>query len=93
MQPTYFIVKKEHVGDKELNGFLRTAIGVQFKDTNYNILGEQTLDTLTTYSPTQMRKIKSFYVEEGEGGAKHIINFDISECSESWLSQLGNFAR
>jgi len=89
----YFIVKKEQLGGRELNGFLRSAIAMEFKDTTYSILGEQTIDTLTPYSPMQQRRIKTFYVQTGDDGPKHIINFDISECSEAWISQLGNFAR
>lgn len=86
----YFIVKKEQLGDKDLDGFLRSAIAGQFGSGPYMILGEQTVDTLTSYSPRHMRKIKTFYVQEGDGdGIKHVINFDVTECTtNSWVTGL-----
>jgi len=84
-EPTIFQVKPEQVGGKDIMDFLRQQIARQFNN-NYEIVNEQTLNKLVSYSKTP-RRIVSFLVEAG--GQQHSIFFDTTDCSAAssinWL--------
>jgi len=84
-EPTIFQVKPEQVGGKDIMDFLRQQIARQFNN-NYEIVNEQTLSKITSYSKTP-RRIVAFLVEAG--GGQHSIFFDTTDCSAAtninWL--------
>jgi hypothetical protein len=84
-EPTIFQVKPEQVGGQDIMQFLRTQIARQFNN-NYEIVNEQTLNKLVSYSKTP-RRIVAFLVEAG--GGQHSIFFDTTDCSAAtninWL--------
>jgi hypothetical protein len=84
-EPTIFQVKPEQVGGKDIMDFLRQQIARQFNN-NYEIVNEQTLNKITSYSKTP-RRIVAFLVEAG--GGQHSIFFDTTDCSAAsninWL--------
>jgi hypothetical protein len=84
-EPTIFQVKPEQVGGKDIMDFLRQQIARQFNN-NYEIVNEQTLNKLVSYSKTP-RRIVAFLVEAG--GGQHSIFFDTTDCSAAtninWL--------
>ncbi len=85
MEPTIYQVKPEQVGGKDIMDFLRQQIARQFNN-NYEIVNEQTLNKLVSYSKTP-RRIVAFLVEAG--GSQHSIFFDTTDCSAAtninWL--------
>jgi len=86
MEPQIYQVKPEQVGGKDIMDFLRQQLSRQF--TNYDILNEQTLSKITSYSKTP-RRIVAFLVEAG--GQQHSIFFDTTECSAaSTINWLGH---
>ena len=84
-EPTIFQVKPEQVGGKDIMDFLRQQIARQFNN-NYEIVNEQTLSKLVSYSKTP-RRIVAFLVEAG--GQSHSLFFDTTDCSAAtninWL--------
>jgi hypothetical protein len=84
-EPTVYQVKPEQVGGQDIMQFLRQQISINFNN-NYEIVNEQTLNRIVSYSKTP-RRIVSFLVEAG--GQQHSIFFDITECSAfgnvNWL--------
>ena len=84
-EPTIFQVKPEQVGGKDIMDFLRQQIARQFNN-NYEIVNEQTLNKLVSYSKTP-RRIVAFLVEAG--GQSHSLFFDTTDCSAAtninWL--------
>jgi hypothetical protein len=84
-EPTIYQVKPEQVGGKDIMDFLRQQIARQFNN-NYEIVNEQTLNKLVSYSKTP-RRIVAFLVEAG--GQNHSIFFDTTDCSAAtninWL--------
>jgi len=84
-EPQIYIVKPEQVGGQEIMQFLRTQIARQFNN-GYEIVNEQTLDKIVSYSKTP-RRIVAFLVEAG--GGNHSIFFDTTECTAAsnvnWL--------
>jgi hypothetical protein len=84
-EPQIFQVKPEQVGGKDIMDFLRQQIARQFNN-NYEIVNEQTLNKLVSYSKTP-RRIVAFLVEAG--GGQHSIFFDTTDCSAAtninWL--------
>ena len=84
-EPTIFQVKPEQVGGKDIMDFLRQQISRQFNNS-YEIVNEQTLNKLVSYSKTP-RRIVAFLVEAG--GQSHSIFFDTTDCSAAtninWL--------
>jgi len=76
-EPTIFQVKPEQVGGQDIMQFLRTQIARQFNN-NYEIVNEQTLNKIVSYSKTP-RRIVAFLVEAG--GQPHSIFFDTTDCS------------
>jgi hypothetical protein len=84
-EPTIFQVKPEQVGGKDIMDFLRQQIAHQFSN-NYEIVNEQTMNRLVSYSKTP-RRIVSFLVEAG--GQSHSLFFDTTDCSAAtninWL--------
>jgi hypothetical protein len=84
-EPTIFQVKPEQVGGKDIMDFLRQQIAHQFSN-NYEIVNEQTMNRIVSYSKTP-RRIVSFLVEAG--GQSHSLFFDTTECSAAsninWL--------
>lgn len=84
-EPTIFQVKPEQVGGQDIMQFLRTQIARQFNN-NYEIVNEQTLNKIVSYSKTP-RRIVAFLVEAG--GQSHSIFFDTTDCSAAtninWL--------
>ena len=86
MEPQIYQVKPEQVGGKDIMDFLRQQLSRQF--INYDILNEQTLSKITSYSKTP-RRIVAFLVEAG--GQQHSIFFDTTECSAaSTINWLGH---
>lgn len=86
MEPQIYQVTPEQVGGKDIMDFLRQQLSRQF--TNYDILNEQTLSKITSYSKTP-RRIVAFLVEAG--GQQHSIFFDTTECSAaSTINWLGH---
>jgi hypothetical protein len=86
MEPQIYKVTPEQVGGKDIMDFLRQQLSRQF--TNYDILNEQTLSKITSYSRTP-RRIVAFLVEAG--GQQHSIFFDTTECSAaSTINWLGH---
>jgi hypothetical protein len=84
-EPTIYQVKPEQVGGQDIMQFLRTQIARQFNNS-YEIVNEQTLNKLVSYSKTPQR-IVAFLVEAG--GQSHSIFFDTTDCSAAtninWL--------
>jgi hypothetical protein len=84
-EPTIYQVKPEQVGGKDIMDFLRQQIARQFNN-NYEIVNEQTLNKLVSYSKTP-RRIVAFLVEAN--GGQHSIFFDTTDCSAAsninWL--------
>lgn len=84
-EPTIYQVKPEQVGGKDIMDFLRQQISNNFSG-NYEIVNEQTMNRLVSYSKTP-RRIVSFLVEAG--GKQHSLFFDTTECSAAasinWL--------
>jgi hypothetical protein len=84
-EPTIYQVKPEQVGGKDIMDFLRQQISRQFNN-NYEIVNEQTLNKLVSYSKTP-RRIVAFLVEAG--GQNHSLFFDTTDCSAAtninWL--------
>ena len=84
-EPVIYQVKPEQVGGKDIMDFLRQQIARQFNN-NYEIVNEQTLSKITSYSKTP-RRIVAFLVEAG--GGQHSIFFDTTDCSAAsninWL--------
>ena len=86
MEPQIYKVTPEQVGGKDIMDFLRQQLSRQF--INYDILNEQTLSKITSYSKTP-RRIVAFLVEAG--GQQHSIFFDTTECSAaSTINWLGH---
>lgn len=86
MEPQIYQVTPEQVGGKDIMDFLRQQLSRQF--INYDILNEQTLSKITSYSKTP-RRIVAFLVEAG--GQQHSIFFDTTECSAaSTINWLGH---
>ena len=86
MEPQIYQVKPEQVGGKDIMDFLRQQLSRQF--INYDILNEQKLSKITSYSKTP-RRIVAFLVEAG--GQQHSIFFDTTECSAaSTINWLGH---
>ena len=56
MEPQIYQVTPEQVGGKDIMDFLRQQLSRQF--TNYDILNEQTLSKITSYSKTHLIKLK-----------------------------------
>jgi hypothetical protein len=77
-KPTIFIVKKEQVGNQDINEFLRNALSKEFGENDLMIMNEVTLDSVTHYSRTP-RKLKGYSINT-KGGA-HTIYFDITDAS------------
>jgi hypothetical protein len=84
-EPTIYKVTPEQVGGKDIMQFLREQISRNFNGA-YEIVNEQTMNRLVSYSKTP-RRIVSFLVEAG--GQQHSIFFDTTECSSmgnvDWL--------
>jgi hypothetical protein len=76
-EPNIYIVKPEQVGGKDIMDFLRQQISRNFNGA-FEIVNEQTLNKITSYSSTP-RRIVAFLVEAG--GQQHSIFFDTTECS------------
>lgn len=85
-EPVVYQVKPEQVGGQEIMEFLRQQIARNFNN-NFEIVNEQTIDKIVSYSKTP-RRIVSFLVEAG--GQQHSIFFDTTECSvKSSINWLG----
>jgi hypothetical protein len=86
-EPTIYQVKPEQVGGQDVMQFLRQQISRQFNNS-YEIVNEQTLDKMVSYSKTP-RRIVAFLVEAG--GGSHSIFFDTTECTVAsninWLGR------
>ena len=84
-EPTIYQIKPEQVGGQEVMQFLRTQIARQFNNS-YEIVNEQTLNKIVSYSKTP-RRIVAFLVEAG--GGTHSIFFDTTDVSAAsninWL--------
>jgi hypothetical protein len=84
-EPTIYQIKPEQVGGQDIMQFLREQISKNFNGA-YEIVNEQTMNRLVSYSKTP-RRIVSFLVEAG--GQSHSIFFDTTECSATgsvdWL--------
>jgi hypothetical protein len=76
-EPTVYQVKPEQVGGKDIMQFLRQQISNNFNG-NFEIVNEQTLNKLVSYSKTP-RRIVAFLVEAG--GQQHSIFFDTTDVS------------
>jgi len=76
-EPTVYQVKPEQVGGRDIMEFLRQQIAHNFNNS-YEIVNEQTLSKITSYSKTP-RRIVAFLVEAG--GQQHSIFFDTTDCS------------
>jgi len=84
-EPQIYKVTPEQVGGKDIMQFLREEISKNFNGA-YEIVNEQTMNRLVSYSKTP-RRIVSFLVEAG--GQQHSIFFDTTDCSAAsninWL--------
>jgi hypothetical protein len=76
-EPTVYQVTPEQVGGKDIMQFLRQQISNNFNG-NFEIVNEQTLNKIVSYSKTP-RRIVSFLVEAG--GKTHSIFFDTTDVS------------
>jgi hypothetical protein len=86
-EPNIYIVKPEQVGGKDIMDFLRQQISRNFNGA-YEIINEQTMNRMVSYSKTP-RRIISFLVEAG--GQQHSLFFDTTDCSAAstinWLGR------
>jgi hypothetical protein len=86
-EPTIYQIKPEQVGGQDVMQFLRQQIAHNFNNS-YEIVNEQTMDKIVSYSKTP-RRIVSFLVEAG--GQTHSIFFDTTEVSTAssinWLGK------
>ena len=86
-EPQIYKVSPEQVGGKDIMQFLRDEISKNFNGA-YEIVNEQTMNRLVSYSKTP-RRIVSFLVEAG--GQQHSIFFDTTEVSTAssinWLGK------
>jgi hypothetical protein len=84
-EPTIYQVTPGQVGGQDIMQFLREQISKNFNGA-YEIVNEQTINRLVSYSKTP-RRIVSFLVEAA--GQQHSIFFDTTECSSignvDWL--------
>jgi len=76
-EPKVYQVTAEQVGGKDIMQFLRQQISNNFNG-NFEIVNEQTLNKLVSYSKTP-RRIVAFLVEAG--GQQHSIFFDTTDVS------------
>jgi len=76
-EPKVYQVTPEQVGGKDIMQFLRQQISNNFNG-NFEIVNEQTLNKIVSYSKTP-RRIVSFLVEAG--GQTHSIFFDTTDVS------------
>lgn len=86
-EPTIYQVKPDQVGGKDVMEFLREQIARNFSNS-YEIINEQTVSKVTSYSKTP-RRIVAFLVEAG--GQQHSIFFDTTDVSAaSTINWLGH---
>ena len=86
-EPQIYKVTPEQVGGKDIMQFLREQISRNFNG-NHEIVNEQTMNRLVSYSKTP-RRIVSFLVEAG--GQQHSIFFDTTDVSAaSTINWLGH---
>jgi hypothetical protein len=86
-EPTVYQVKPEQVGGMDVMQFLRQQIAHNFNNS-YEIVNEQTMDKIVSYSKTP-RRIVSFLVEAN--GTQHSIFFDTTDVSTAGtINWLGN---
>jgi hypothetical protein len=76
-EPQVYQVKPEQVGGQDIMQFLRQQISRNFNG-NFEIVNEQTLNKIVSYSKTP-RRIVAFLVEAG--GQQHSIFFDTTDVS------------
>jgi len=76
-EPQVYQVKPEQVGGQDVMQFLRQQISKNFNG-NFEIVNEQTLNKIVSYSKTP-RRIVAFLVEAG--GQQHSIFFDTTDVS------------
>jgi hypothetical protein len=76
-EPQVYQVKPEQVGGQDVMQFLRQQISRNFNG-NFEIVNEQTLNKIVSYSKTP-RRIVAFLVEAG--GQQHSIFFDTTDVS------------
>lgn len=76
-EPTIYRVTPEQVGGLDVMQFLRQQIARNFNNS-YEIINEQTLNKIVSYSKTP-RRIVAFLVEAG--GEQHSIFFDTTDVS------------
>jgi hypothetical protein len=76
-EPKVYQVTPEQVGGKDIMQFLRQQISNNFNG-NFEIVNEQTLNKIVSYSKTP-RRIVAFLVEAG--GQQHSIFFDTTDVS------------
>ncbi len=76
-EPKVYQVTSEQVGGKDIMQFLRQQISNNFNG-NFEIVNEQTLNKIVSYSKTP-RRIVAFLVEAG--GQQHSIFFDTTDVS------------
>jgi hypothetical protein len=76
-EPQVYQVKPEQVGGQDIMQFLRQQISKNFNG-NFEIVNEQTLNKIVSYSKTP-RRIVAFLVEAG--GQQHSIFFDTTDVS------------
>lgn len=87
MNPAYFIVKPEHVGNTDLQEFLRKAIQKQFEGKEFYVSKELIEQKATPYSKTP-RNLRGFLINESNSKG-HLIYFDVTECQTgiNWIGR------
>jgi hypothetical protein len=86
-EPQVYQVKPEQVGGQDVMQFLRQQISRNFNG-NFEIVNEQTLNKIVSYSKTP-RRIVAFLVEAG--GQQHSIFFDTTDVSaDSTINWIGH---